>query len=300
MTQESIKSAVKERYGSVAEGSPATEDAAMRRIAEAFGYSPQQLASIPGDANMGLSCGNPTAMASLREGETVLDLGCGGGLDVLLAAPKVGLSGRVIGIDMTEPMITLARRNADQAGAENVEFHLAEIEALPLEDEAVDCVISNCVLNLVPDKPRAFAEIFRVVRPGGRLAISDIALKQPLPDELGKDLLAYIGCIAGAVMIDQYVAMLREAGFQDVQVTDSGADLNAYALAEDAPSCCTSGINENASLPIATTTCCGETAEDKTPAEAKTLHKRMGDLLRRYDINRYAASVRVFAVKPAA
>src|SRR4029434_2503838 len=150
---------------------------------------------------MGLSCGNPTAMANLRAGEVVVDLGSGGGLDVFLAAGKVGPTGKAIGIDMTPEMIELARRNAAKAndgkGYANVEFHLATIDKLPLLDSSVDCVISNCVINLAPDKPAVFREIARVLKPGGRLAVSDIALKQPLPPEIGKDLMAYVGCIAG-------------------------------------------------------------------------------------------------------
>ena len=154
-------------------------------MAEAFGYTPEQLASIPAEANMGLSCGNPTAFASLKPGETVVDLGCGGGLDVFLAAKRVGPTGKAIGIDMTPEMLDLARRNAAKADGgkplDNVEFHQATIDKLPLPDASVDCVISNCVINLAPDKQAVFCEIARVLKPGGRLAVSDIALKKPLP-----------------------------------------------------------------------------------------------------------------------
>src|SRR5262249_45072271 len=164
---------------------------------------------------MGLSCGNPTAFANLRPGEVVVDLGCGGGLDVLLAAPKVGPSGRVIGIDMTPEMIDRARRNAEQPVGgvvhRNVEFHQANIDRLPLPDASADCIISNCVINLAPDKSAVFREMYRVLKPGGRAAISDIALKKPLPPELAEDVTAYVGCIAGALLIDDYERRLCDA-----------------------------------------------------------------------------------------
>ena len=210
---ESIVEAVRSRYGLVAQSGLSSEQDGVRAVAEAFGYSPEELASIPAEANMGLSCGNPTAIAHLGAGETVVDLGSGGGLDVFLAAEKVGPEGRAIGIDMTPEMIDLARRNAAKrqaAGAPaNVEFHLATIDALPLADSSVDCVISNCVINLAPDKPAVFREIARVLKPGGRLAVSDIALKQPLPAEVSNDLMAYVGCIAGAIPIASADSVLK-------------------------------------------------------------------------------------------
>src|SRR4051794_40536983 len=157
-----IQEVVRERYGAIAASDRSSDSAGVRAVAEAFGYTPEELAAIPAEANMGLSCGNPTAFASLRPGETVADLGCGGGLDVLLAAPKVGPAGKTIGIDMTPEMIDRARQNAAKLGLANVEFHLATIDRLPLADASVDCVISNCVINLAPDKPAVFREIFRV------------------------------------------------------------------------------------------------------------------------------------------
>src|SRR5512135_924695 len=239
-----IEEAVRSRYGSVATSGLSSDQAGVRAVAEAFGYRPEELASIPAAANMGLSCGNPTATAGLRPGEVAVDLGSGGGLDVFLAARQVGPSGRAIGIDMTPEMIALARKNAAQAfGSDgqplgNVEFHQATIDRMPLADASADCVISNCVLNLVPDKPAAFREIARVLKPGGRLAASDIALKRPLPPEIGGDLLAYVGCIAGAILIDDYRKALLDAGFAHVEIIDTGSDLNAYAKVESQSGCC--------------------------------------------------------------
>jgi len=293
---DTIQDAVRSRYASVAQSGLSSQQGGVRAVAEAFGYTPEQLASIPAEANMGLSCGNPTAHASLRPGEVVVDLGCGGGLDVFLAAARVGPTGRAIGIDMTPEMLELARRNAAQGPdgrpIANVEFHQATIDKLPLSDGSVDCVISNCVINLAPDKPAVFREIARVLKPGGRLAVSDIALKKPLPPEIGADLLAYVGCIAGAILIEEYRQALANAGFGSVEILDSGADLNAYALAGNSSGCCSS--SDASTLPIvqAAGSCCST-----TPGDAP-LHDGLADLLRRYDVNDYAASVRVFAVKP--
>src|SRR3954471_20634642 len=179
-----IRKIVQEKYGDVARSALSSNDAGVHRIAEAFGYSADELQSIPAEANMGLSCGNPTATASLRAGEVVVDLGSGGGLDVFLAAKKVGPTGRAIGIDMTPEMTERAKRNAAEARLGNVEFHRATIDHLPLADGSVDCIISNCVINLAPDKTAVFREMYRVLKPGGRVAVSDIALKQPLPADL--------------------------------------------------------------------------------------------------------------------
>jgi arsenite methyltransferase len=296
-----ITQAVRSKYGAIAGSGLSSENAGARAVAEAFGYSQEELASLPAEANMGLSCGNPTAFATLRPGEVVVDLGCGGGLDVFLAASKVGPKGKAIGIDMTPEMIDLARRNAKKGPGgkpyANVEFHLSKIEKLPLPDASVDCVISNCVINLSPDKLAVFREIARVLKPGGRLAASDIALKKPLPKEMAGDLNAYVGCIAGAILIQDYRQGLIEAGLSHVQVIDSGKDLNAYAKAEGGSCCspasaCSPGGKE---LPLlATSCCCGPAPEAEAP-----FHDGMADLLRRYDVNEYAASVKVFAVKPS-
>lgn len=293
---ENVEKAVRSKYGSVALSNLSSEHEGVRAVAEAFGYTPGELSSIPAEANMGLSCGNPTATAHLKEGEVVVDLGSGGGLDVFLAAQKVGPTGKAIGIDMTEEMIQLARRNAAKGnggkGYSNVEFHLAKIDKLPLPDNSVDCVISNCVINLASDKAAVFREIGRVLKPGGRLAVSDIALKQPLPAELGKSVMAYVGCIAGAISIDKYKEGLAEAGFSGVEIIDSGADLNAYSKIENQSGCCSPSRTETAgnALPTLDTGCC-------SPAVDGDLHDDLAELLRRYNVNDYASSVKVFAVK---
>jgi arsenite methyltransferase len=201
---EQILDSVRSKYGAVAESTLSNDHAGVKAVAEAFGYSAEELTSIPAEANMGLSCGNPTATAHLRPGEVVVDLGSGGGLDVFLASRMVGPKDRAIGIDMTPAMIERAQTNAKAAGYENVEFLLSTIDQIPLPDTSVDCVISNCVLNLAPDKPAVFREIARVLKPGGRVAVSDIALKHELPEAIAKSMAAYIGCIAGAILIDDY------------------------------------------------------------------------------------------------
>ena len=191
-------------------------------LAKAIGYSPQELAGLPEGANLGLSCGNPTALASLRQGEVVLDLGSGGGFDCFIAGPRVGAAGRVIGVDMTAAMLQSARRNLlayrTRTGLDNIEFRLGEIEALPVADSSVDVVISNCVLNLSEDKPRVWREIARVLRPGGRIAVSDLALLKALPAEVVADVYALIGCVAGAVLVADLYAQATDAGLLDVQV----------------------------------------------------------------------------------
>lgn len=329
-----IEDVVREKYAAVAASTLTGESSGVQAVAEAFGYSAEELQSIPAEANMGLSCGNPTATANLRAGEVVVDLGSGGGIDVLLAAKQVGPTGRAIGVDMTDEMLDRARKGAAKAGAANAEFLKGTIDELPLPDASADCIISNCVINLAPDKRAVFREMARVLKPGGRVAVSDIALKKPLPPEIGQDLLAYVGCIAGAIPIDEYREGLKAAGFAHVEIIDSGADLHAYAQIEGQVGCCG---GEAASVPeaVASLVCCapapaasadgacctpnkpvaeGEpcctTAEKEeasrggaaccSPAESKTpeLLARLAELTRRYDINDFAASVKVFAVKP--
>lgn len=303
---ENIERAVRSRYGSVALSDLSSEHEGVRAVAEAFGYTPEELASIPAEANMGLSCGNPTAIANLREGETVVDLGSGGGLDVFLAAAKVGSGGRAIGIDMTPEMVERARRNAERGNNggpfTNVEFHLATIDKLPLPDNSVDCVISNCVINLAPDKAAVFREIARVLRPGGRVAVSDIALKKELPAEVADDVSAYTGCIAGAILIDKYKQGLLEAGFSHVEVVDSASDLNAYAKLENHSGCCAPAAeNAEAAKAAATTStaCCSSAPVEPASSccSPSELQESLSELLSRYNVNDYAASVKVYAVK---
>jgi SAM-dependent methyltransferase len=287
---ENVSDAVRKGYGSVARQGLSSDQGNIKGIANAFGYSDDELSSIPAEANMGLSCGNPVAMASIKEGETVVDLGSGGGLDVFLAAQKVGPTGMAIGIDMTGDMISLARRNAEKGGYTNVKFHLAEIEAMPIRDNSVDCVISNCVLNLCPDKDLALKEIFRILKPGGRFAISDIALRQALPQEIEKEVAAWTGCIAGALPIDVNRDKLLAAGFSEVDIKDAGADLNAYKEGGNA-ACCGPSPEEDTGAG-----CCGGGGEK---LEEQAMHDSMAAILEQFNVNDYAASVKMFALKPA-
>lgn len=207
------------------------------QLAQAIGYSPDDLAATPDAANMGLSCGNPTALAALRPGETVLDLGSGGGFDCFIAGKKVGADGRVIGIDMTPDMITKARRNTavytDQTGLTNVEFRLGEIEHLPVPDASVDVVISNCVLNLSPDKAQVWREIARVLKPGGRVAVSDLALLRPLPEAIRADVEALVGCVAGAVLVSETERQMLDAGLAAVTLTSKPGYIDAMSDWQD-------------------------------------------------------------------
>ncbi len=289
---ESVRDFVRDGYGATADAAGSLDAAGAARVAAAFGYGADELAALPDGANLGLSCGNPTATASLKPGETVVDFGSGGGLDVFLASKKVGPTGRAIGIDMTPSMIDLARRNAATGGYTNVAFHLAEIEETPLDDASVDCVISNCVINLSPEKPRVFAELFRILKPGGRVAISDIALKKALPADLAESLDAYVGCFAGAISVEAYKDGLTAAGFSDIAVIDDGSDLNAYGEIDGQAGCC---------APVAQTeeptasSCCGPAPV----APKKDVHGSLRETLKAYDVNEYAASVKIYAIKPA-
>lgn len=192
----------------------------VRSMSKSVGYAEEEMDSVPDGANLGLGCGNPTALASLVEGETVLDLGAGAGFDCFLAANKVGEHGRVIGVDMTPEMLEKARENAEKGGYRNVEFRLGEIESLPAADNSVDVIISNCVINLSPDKERVFGEAFRVLKPGGRLMVSDIVLLKELPDFIRDSVAAYVGCISGALMKNEYLDAIKKSGFQEVSVLD--------------------------------------------------------------------------------
>jgi arsenite methyltransferase len=239
MKKEEVKKVVREGYAQVARGgspccAPQNPCCCTPNIAtdisKKISYTEEDIQSVPEGANLGLGCGNPIALASLKEGEFVLDLGSGAGFDCFLAANKVGKSGKVIGVDMTPEMIEKARENARKGGYENVEFRLGEIENLPSADNYVDAIISNCVINLSPDKDRVFEEAFRVLKPGGRLMVSDIVLINELPDSIMKSVAAYIVCLSGAIMKDKYLEAVRAAGFKEVAIVDKTSFPTGYAL----------------------------------------------------------------------
>lgn len=229
MKHEEIKKVVREGYAKIAEnklsccspmspccGNPNAK--IVTEVSKSVGYVDDDLASVPEGANLGLGCGNPVALASLKKGEIVLDLGSGAGVDCFLASKKVGAEGRVIGVDMTPEMLKRAKENAKKGNYKNVEFRLGEIENLPVEDNYVDAIISNCVVNLSPDKGAVFKEAFRVLKAGGRLMVSDIVLLKKLPDSVKASISAYIGCLAGATMKEEYLSAIKAAGFNDVKI----------------------------------------------------------------------------------
>ncbi|KAF7158754.1 hypothetical protein CNMCM5623_003918 [Aspergillus felis] len=285
--------AVQDYYGGLAEhGSKDRSEDHQTSVAKAFGYDPEDLKSLPENANLGVSCGNPLPLASLREGETVIDLGSGGGIDVILAARKVGPEGKAIGVDMTKKMLALAHKNVEKAGITNASFVEGFITAIPLEDSTADCIISNCVVNLVPKEQKSlvFREMFRLLKPGGRVAISDILARRKLPPEIANDLALYVGCIAGASQAQEYHAYLEDAGFggtstnplatdrkiltlsADITIVDTKADLNVYKdMQQENPACC--GMS-----------CPGVQNNDNIPD---------------YDCNEWAGSFQIYAVKPA-
>ncbi|KAL2161890.1 hypothetical protein VTH06DRAFT_7674 [Thermothelomyces fergusii] len=321
---EALYDKVREHYTAASRGTSAEYSEA---VAKSFGYSADELANIPQAANLGLSCGNPLAIASLKEGETVLDFGCGAGFDVFLAAKRVGPSGRVIGIDMNDDMLARAnqilasssREGSGSSSSSNISFLKANIASVPLPDGTADCVISNCVVNLVPpaDKPAVFAEMYRLLRPGARarVALSDILAKRPLPEHLRTDLALYVGCIAGAAQVAEYRVWMETAGFRDVTIVDTGADLNVYLETDQdgkrkaaAGSCC---------VPAPPAVCCGAgagitaiTASAPTPAPAliqgststcaaagSGCSARAGALPDKIDLNEFVGSYKIFAIK---
>ena len=234
-----IRTVVRERYGEIAEGKRSgcgCSSDCCGDVLLTLGYTEEQKAALPEGADLGLGCGNPLAHAALKPGETVLDLGSGAGVDCFLAARETGPAGRVIGVDMTPSMLEKARANAARAGTTNVEFRLGEIEHLPVADATVDCIISNCVVNLSPDKPQVFREAHRALKPGGRMLLSDLVLTRPLSRELRQDVALYVGCIAGASLKDEYLALLRQAGFADVAIVEErGYTVGLDALPPESP-----------------------------------------------------------------
>lgn len=234
---EDVRNVVREKYGAIAEqgGDCCAEGTGcgcgcVSDALDAIGYSAEQAAAIPEGANLGLGCGNPLAHAAIAPGETVLDLGSGAGIDCFLAAREAGPAGRAIGVDMTPAMLERARANAAKAGIANVEFRLGEIENLPVADASVDVIISNCVVNLSPDKPRVFREAHRALRPGGRMLVSDLVLTREIGPDLRRNVELYVGCVAGAALKDEYLAQIRAAGFRDVAIVEE----RAYTVGQDA------------------------------------------------------------------
>lgn len=242
MSDKNIKKAVREGYAKVAtEGSccsgPITnccgQEDLVREISSGIGYTRDDMDKVPEGSNLGLGCGNPIALASLKKGEIVLDLGSGAGFDCFLAADRVGPEGKVIGVDMTPEMLEKARENAEKDNVNNIEFRLGEIENLPLADGVVDIIISNCVINLSTDKGRVFSEAFRVLKPGGRIMVSDIVLTRELPDIIRKNVSAYVGCISGAVIKEDYLGAISKAGFTDVKILDETNFPINYIVSDD-------------------------------------------------------------------
>ena len=240
MKANDVRDSVRQNYakiarggGSCCSGSSCCGSKTARDASAELGYTSEELDAVPEGANLGLGCGNPQAIAALRPGETVLDLGSGAGFDCFLAAGRVGSTGRVIGVDMTPDMISKARANAEIGSYTNVEFRLGEIEALPVADGAVDVIMSNCVINLSPEKPRVYREAFRVLKSGGRLAISDVVALKPMPEEIMNDIALLSGCVAGAALVDDLEQMLREAGF--TQITIDVSESSRETIREWAP-----------------------------------------------------------------
>ncbi|GFG18801.1 arsenic methyltransferase Cyt19, putative [Aspergillus udagawae] len=267
---------VQSHYGDIAKRTHVTVHDKEDEIAMAFGYSAKDLRALPDKANLGLSCGNPVAYANIKQGETIVDLGSGGGIDVLLAARKVGPEGKAIGIDMTKDMIDLAKRNAEASGLSNTRFIGASITSIPLPDASVDCIISNCVINLIPlkDKPSVFQEIARLLKPGGRVAISDILARKELPPKIVSDIALHLGCIAGASQVAKYEEYLERAGFKDILMVDTKADLNLYKQ----------------SSYLGQSSCC-------SPAESR---KAWPTEIAELDFNDWVASFQIYAVKSSA
>ncbi|CAE6500586.1 unnamed protein product [Rhizoctonia solani] len=274
---ESIKSLVHDAYSQTARslpGASSTELEHFKRISSAFGYNEGDLDIMQG-ANMGLGCGNPVATAHIRPGEVIVDLGCGGGMDVILASDKVGDSGKVYGIDMSEDMLAVAKKNVQARNLANVELIHSSIHSLPLPSNTVDCIISNCVLNLVPgdEKQATLREAYRILKSGGRFAISDIVEKKPMPEDIKQDVTSYVGCVAGALNVTLYQQFLAEAGFQDILILDTNADLSVYQQPGSSSS---------------KTDCCASTCESARGGINAAL---------KCDINEFVGSFTIYALK---
>lgn len=323
MDAKKIQEEISAKYGAIAKSGSGTDGSAMK-IAKAFGYTDEDLAKVPEGANLGLGCGNPVALANVREGETIVDLGCGGGIDVLSAAHKVGPNGVAIGIDMNKDMLQRASTNAAKVGITNVRFIECPVTKLTLRDGAADCIVSNCVINLVPseEKQLAFDEMYRVLKPGGRVAISDILARKQFPESMAKSIALHVGCMAGASQVSEYETYLANSGFEDIRIVDSKSDLNTYmAVAQEGKGCCdTSETPETTSqccqpaeadsdkccVPEKKEGCCpdkegcceGEpgTSESGISKLAKEMARDMGDV----DWNEWVGSFQVYALKPNA
>ncbi|KAL6912632.1 hypothetical protein ACHAP8_012536 [Fusarium lateritium] len=293
MDAKEIYEQVHKRYGSVTKSSTGKYE---QTVAKAFGYTEEELAGIPEGANLGLSCGNPTALAKLREGETVIDLGSGAGFDVLTAAKKVGPEGKAIGVDMNKNMIDKANANKASMNVSNVEFVEGTITSVPLGNATADCIISNCVINLVPasQKQIVFNEMFRLLKPGGRVAVSDILARKESTDQIRNNIALYVGCISGASPVDDYEAFLKNAGFKDVLIVDTKSDLNIYFTAhENEGSYCGNEWTDSA---------CGDGFSRCDPQNVLeglgNCQYVLSDILGITDLNEWAGSFQVYAVKP--
>ncbi|KAJ4114776.1 hypothetical protein NW768_011330 [Fusarium equiseti] len=282
---------VSDHYGSISKSATGKYE---QTVAKAFGYTDEELRDIPEGANLGLSCGNPTALAKLREDETVIDLGSGAGFDILTAAKKIGPSGRAIGVDMNKNMIDKANINKTLMNLLNVDFIESPITSIPLPEATADCIISNCVINLVPgsEKQLVFNEMFRLLKPGGRVAVSDILARKELPDEIRRDVALYVGCIAGASLVREYEEFLKTAGFEDVLIVETKSDLNVYFTANEAQTSCCKGAD-------------GDLAQDSslcTPSKSTSSLEGSDGVSSHHsdiaDFNEWAGSFQIYAVKP--
>ncbi|KAI5456960.1 S-adenosyl-L-methionine-dependent methyltransferase [Mariannaea sp. PMI_226] len=305
MDSDKIYAQVSAHYSAASQGRTAAYESA---IAKSFGYSDGELASVPEGSNLGLSCGNPLAIASIREGETIIDLGSGAGFDAFLAANRIGPSGKVIGVDMNKDMIAKANKIKSETNKTNVEFVSAGITDMSvLESGIADCIISNCVINLVPatEKHLVFREIFRLLKPGGRVAISDILAKKQLPEKLRSDMAMYVGCISGASLVDEYDKFLKDAGFEEILITDTKSDLNVYfQIDEDGskkPECCIPAKAEKSEEER----CCNPSSElccaPKSSSPCCTANCCMPENdyvnLAESNLNDWAGSFKIYAVK---